>query len=118
MEDLLTTKQLQELLQVDRVTIYRMLKDGRLEGFKVGGQWRFSRQTIEQWLYEKRAPLDPVVSSPDTSVPSSEPQLLSPSCLQAIQDIFAEALQVGAVITSVEGTPLTNVSYACRFCQM
>ncbi|MGD8518216.1 MAG: helix-turn-helix domain-containing protein, partial [Anaerolineae bacterium] len=51
---LLTTRQLQELLQVDRITIYRMLDDGRLEGFKVGGQWRFSRQAIDQWLEERR----------------------------------------------------------------
>lgn len=50
MDDLLTTRQLQELLQVDRITIYRMLNDGRLQGFKVGGQWRFSRQAVELWL--------------------------------------------------------------------
>jgi hypothetical protein len=31
---LLATRQLQELLQVDRITICRMLDDGRLEGFK------------------------------------------------------------------------------------
>ncbi len=49
-DDLLTTKQLRDLLQVDRITIYRMLYDGRLHGFKVGGQWRFSRQEIEAWL--------------------------------------------------------------------
>ena len=118
MEDLLTTKQLQELLQVDRVTIYRMLKDGRLEGFKVGGHWRFSRQGIEQWLHGKQATLDRAVPSPDTPLPSSESQLLSSSCLQAIQGIFAEALEVGAVITSTEGLPLTDVSHSCRFCQM
>ena len=56
--DLLTTRQLQELLQVDRVTIYRMLSDGRLTGFKVGGQWRFSRHEIEKWLQEQRATPD------------------------------------------------------------
>jgi excisionase family DNA binding protein len=118
MEDLLTTKQLQELLQVDRVTIYRMLKEGRLEGFKVGGQWRFSRQAIQQWLQNKQATLDRAVFSTDTPAPSDEPRLLSSSCMQAIQDIFAEALGVGAVITSAEGILLTKVSHPCSFCQM
>lgn len=117
MEDLLTTKQLQEMLQVDRVTIYRMLKEGRLEGFKVGGQWRFSRQAIQQWLKEKQATLDHVVS-PGAPGVDPEPRLLSLSCLQAIQDIFAEAVGVGAVTTSLEGAPLTTVSHACAFCQM
>lgn len=47
MDDLLTTRQLQDLLRVDRITIYRMLNDGRLRGFKVGGQWRFSPREVE-----------------------------------------------------------------------
>ena len=54
---LLTTRQLQDLLQVDRITIYRMLSDGRLQGFKVGGQWRFSRHAIERWLQEQQSSL-------------------------------------------------------------
>jgi excisionase family DNA binding protein len=40
MEDLLATRQPQDILQIDRVTIYRMLEDGRLRGVKVGGKWR------------------------------------------------------------------------------
>jgi excisionase family DNA binding protein len=47
---LLTTKQLQELLSIDRTTVYRMLKDGRLTGIKVGTQWRFSRDEVDALL--------------------------------------------------------------------
>ncbi|MCA9936705.1 MAG: helix-turn-helix domain-containing protein [Anaerolineales bacterium] len=50
MDDLLTTKQVQDLLQVDRTTVYRMLKDGRITGVKVGQQWRFHRQEVENLL--------------------------------------------------------------------
>ena len=67
MDDLLTTRQLQDLLQVDRITIYRMLHDGRLRGFKVGGQWRFSRTAIRSWI-DHRTRAGPVG---DTGVPSS-----------------------------------------------
>jgi excisionase family DNA binding protein len=116
-EDLLTTKQLQDLLQVDRVTIYRMLKEGRLAGFKVGGQWRFSRQTILQWLHEKQVAQEQVASSEMPGL-ATAPQLLSSSCMQAILDIFAEALGVGSVITGLQGTPLTAVSHPCSVCQM
>jgi len=35
-------------LQVDRVTIYRMLEDGRLRGFNVRGEWRFHRHEVER----------------------------------------------------------------------
>ncbi len=32
-----------------RATIYRLLRQGRLPGFRVGADWRFSRAAIEQW---------------------------------------------------------------------
>jgi excisionase family DNA binding protein len=114
-DTLLTTRQLQDLLQVDRITIYRMLKDGRLEGFKVGGQWRFSRHAIERWLRERRADLDvPRPPGPaDELRPSHE--VLPLSC---IQGIFAEALGVGAVTTAVDGTPITPIANICDFCAL
>jgi excisionase family DNA binding protein len=117
-DTLLTTRQLQDLLQVDRITIYRMLNDGRLQGFKVGSQWRFSRQAIEQWLQEQQASLE-VTESPraaDEARPS--PESLPISCIQAIQGIFAEALGVGTITTAVDGAPLTTISNSCKFCNL
>lgn len=117
-DTLLTSRQLQELLQVDRITIYRMLNDGRLQGFKVGGHWRFSRQAIEHWLQEQQASLDmnPPAQPSDQVRPSAE--TLPLSCVQAIQDIFADALEVGTVTTLVDGTPLTTISNSCEFCDL
>jgi excisionase family DNA binding protein len=116
--DLLTTKQLQELLQVDRITIYRMLEDGRLPGFKVGGRWRFSRQEIEGWLLEQRSLSEAsgAVAEPDPLSTYGQPLPLS--CVQAIQGIYAEALGVAAVTTDAEGTPLTAISHSCEFCDL
>ncbi|HKZ25894.1 MAG TPA: helix-turn-helix domain-containing protein [Acidimicrobiia bacterium] len=50
MPALLTTKAVQQLLNVDRSTIYRMAEAGRLPAIKVGRQWRFHTEAIEQWL--------------------------------------------------------------------
>ena len=86
-DDLLTTRQLQELLQVDRVTIYRMLNDGRLHGFKVGGQWRFSRQEIESWLKEQRVDWDQAGNTDRTEHTSRPSRVLSLACVQAILDV-------------------------------
>lgn len=119
MDDLLTTKQLQDLLQVDRVTIYRMLGDGRLRGFKVGGQWRFSRQEIEIWLQEQQHALNGTDAFPpidEMVVPS--PQSLPLSCIQAIQAVCAEALEVAVVATDLKGSPLSEVSNSCDFCSL
>lgn len=119
MEDLLTTRQLQEILQIDRVTIYRMLEDGRLRGFKVGGQWRFSRHDIEAWLQSHRQSksLSDAEPGQDTSAATlSDPLPLA--CIQAIQGIFAEACEVAAITLSTDGTPLTEMSCPCKFCQL
>jgi len=117
-DDLLTTRQLQDLLQVDRITIYRMLSDGRLHGFKVGGQWRFSRREIEKWLQEQShldaMGLPPV---PDGTIDPS-PQSLPISCIKAIQAVCAEALGIASVTIDLEGSPLTEVSNSCDFCSL
>jgi excisionase family DNA binding protein len=115
-DDLLTTKQLQDLLKIDRITIYRMLGDGRLRGFKVGGQWRFPRREIEAWLDgQQGAPgRGPTASSVEGGALPS----LSPSCTQAIQAVCAEALEAAVVVTDPQGLPLTTISNSCAFCDL
>jgi excisionase family DNA binding protein len=46
---ILTVTELSEDLRVDRTTIYRALRGGKLPGFRVGSEWRFHVDTIEQW---------------------------------------------------------------------
>jgi excisionase family DNA binding protein len=118
-DDLLTTKQLQELLQVDRITIYRMLNDGRLQGFKVGGQWRFSHREIEVWLQEQQSKLDGAsMPPPPNGMLAPSPQALPISCIRTIQDVCAEALEIGAVTIDPDGSLLTEVSNSCDFCDL
>lgn len=124
MDELLTSRQLQDLLQVDRITIYRMLNDGRLRGFKVGGQWRFSRQEIERWLQGQRTEVeaydDALLAEGRPAegrlVPSA--QLLPLPCILAIQSVYAEALDVAAVTVDLDGTLLTDVSNSSEFCNL
>ena len=47
MLNLISAKDVQELLQVDRSTVYRMAEDGRLPAIKVGRQWRFEAEAIK-----------------------------------------------------------------------
>jgi excisionase family DNA binding protein len=118
-DDLLTAKQLQDLLRVDRITIYRMLNDGRLRGFKVGGQWRFPRREIETWLQQQQAGRNrtfaPLLQAAGAG-PSSH--VLPMTCIQAIQAVCAEALDVAVVTTGLDGTPLASVSNSCSFCNL
>ncbi len=38
------------LLKVNKWTIYRLVKEGKIPAFKVGKQWRFKRDTLERWM--------------------------------------------------------------------
>lgn len=111
MEALFSAKQVQELLNVDRTTIYRMLKDGRLTGVKVGQHWRFSSREVNDLLSSG------VPRVVDTELPLPA-NVLPLHCMQPVQDVFAEIAEVGSVTTDQEGNPLTRLSNSCDFCKL
>lgn len=45
----MTVNELAEYLRVHRSTIYRLLKKGQLPGFKIGSDWRFNVEVIDEW---------------------------------------------------------------------
>ncbi|MFC1492613.1 PocR ligand-binding domain-containing protein [candidate division KSB1 bacterium] len=110
MDNLLTTKQVIEILKIDRTTVYRMLKDGRLLGVKIGKQWRFSKESVEELVSGGSS-----VSDSETSQPVD---ILPLHCLQPIQDVFAEVAEVGSVTTNVAGFPISNLSNCSDFCSL
>jgi excisionase family DNA binding protein len=98
-DDLLTTRQVLEILKVDRITIYRMLNDGRLKGVKVGQQWRFPRQEIERIAGGALPPPEPVQPETNNTFPTH--------CVQAIQDLFSDVAAISALVIDVDGEPVT-----------
>jgi excisionase family DNA binding protein len=46
---ILTLSELSEHLHVSKTTIYKMLRERKLPGFRVGHEWRFHFDAIEQW---------------------------------------------------------------------
>jgi excisionase family DNA binding protein len=107
---LLTAKQAQELLKVDRTTIYRMLKDGRLNGVKVGHQWRFYTSEVKDLLAGAKR-----LSENEAAI---SVEVLPLQCMQPVQDVFAEIAEIGAVTADKEGKPLTRISNPCDFCKL
>jgi excisionase family DNA binding protein len=43
------------LLRVAARNVYSMARPGQLPAFKVGGQWRFKRVDIDQWIEQRKA---------------------------------------------------------------
>jgi excisionase family DNA binding protein len=121
MDDLLTTRQLMDLLQLDRTTIYRMLNDGRLPAVRVGGQWRFLRQSIEALIQAQTFPASGAERKPAEKIQSpvaANIEVLPLHCLQPIQEVFAQTAGIGSVTTDLDGKPLTSYSNPCAFCSL
>lgn len=53
--EIMSLREVAELLRCNRSTIYRMLKRQEIPGFKVGGDWRFARSEIEAWIARRTA---------------------------------------------------------------
>ena len=48
--EILTLKQVADLLKVTERTIYRLAAAKKIPAFRVGGTWRFSKAEINQWI--------------------------------------------------------------------
>ena len=52
---LITVKEVANYLVVTERTVYRLIKDPSFPAFKVGGQWRFKMELIDDWMRRDRA---------------------------------------------------------------
>ena len=110
----LTSQEMQAMINVDRSTVYRMAEDGRLPGIKVGRQWRFPSDRVSELLgVSATAPARP--AAPPSDEPHHLGRLLVPEVAQSIADLIGDALGVMAVITDMEGRPLTAVANPCGY---
>ena len=91
---LLNARQVQDILHVDRSTVYRMAESGRLPAIRVGGQWRFPAQRIQELAV-------PSPAAPDRRV------------AQAAIDVAADLLGVMMVVTDMDGRPVTRIANPC-----
>jgi excisionase family DNA binding protein len=49
-DEILTIREVAELLKINEKTAYKLAAGGKIPGFKVGGSWRFDRQEISNWI--------------------------------------------------------------------
>ncbi len=108
--DLLTAREVQDVLHIDRSTVYRMADDGRLPAIRVGKQWRFPRDEILALLTQTSP--SAVLDRLPVSRPEGSPRLDTAVATAAI-DVASELLGVMMVITDMTGQPVTHIANPC-----
>ena len=49
-KDILTLKELQELLHIGKNTALRLVQSGEIEAFRVGNRWRVLRESVAKYI--------------------------------------------------------------------
>jgi excisionase family DNA binding protein len=106
-QELLTARQITELLGIDKSTVYRMADDGRLRGVRVGRQWRFPAVGVEDMLQGAGLGADAGAAAPQAHEP------LGGHAADLLLDVLAESLGVMMVLTDLDGHPLSAIANPC-----
>ena len=53
----LTVKEVADYLKVHSFTVYKLLRNQELPGFRIGTDWRFNKERIDQWMADKTKPV-------------------------------------------------------------
>ena len=54
-DSVMTIGELSKYLKISTSTLYKLAKDGRLPGQKVGRHWRFHKDSVDSWLNKQPA---------------------------------------------------------------
>lgn len=47
---IMTLREVARYLGLHVMTVYKLTREGRVPAAKIGGQWRFKRDVLEEWL--------------------------------------------------------------------
>lgn len=118
-QELLTTREVQSLVRLNRVTIYRLIRDGEFPAVKIGGQWRFPRKAIEAWLSGQSSPaqIGPFYERGTSPYPPALDEIFIHSGLKPVLEAFADATGVSVFVVDNQGELLTDCMECYPFCR-
>ena len=54
-DDILTVAEVMDILYVGKNTVYRLLNEGELKGFRIGRTWKITRDSLTSFIMHRRA---------------------------------------------------------------
>ena len=102
-ENLLNIKETALYLRMNKMTVYKLAKEGKIPAFKISSEWRFKQDLIDQWLMGQ---LKDKFESSKLSMgprPAAGKAVLIVDDEQVIRDFFARVLTDYRVLTAASG---------------
>ena len=101
-DNLMDIKETAEYLKMNKMTIYKLAREGRMPAFRVASEWRFRKDLIDRWLISQLKG-KPVEGSMDITEPTGPKTILIVDDEQVILDFFAGTLKEYRLLTAKSG---------------
>ena len=102
---LMDIKQVAEYLQMNKMTVYKLAREGKIPAFKVASEWRFSKELIDKWLMGQlkgqHAAQPPQNDSPLAAGPQKTVLVVDDE--EIIRDFFTRSLKGYRVLAAQSG---------------
>ena len=109
MENLMDIKQMSEYLQMNKMTVYKLAREGRIPAFKVASEWRFRKDLIDSWLMSQLKGKARVEGFGIESRLEAGKTVLVVDDEEVIRDFFTRALTDYRVITAASGEEAVSI---------
>ena len=109
MENLMDIIQVAEYLQMNKMTVYKLARQGKIPAFRVASEWRFKKELIDQWL------MNQLKGKPEIEKLGAEMKsgygktVLVVDDEEVIRDFFIRTLTGYKVLTASSGEEALNI---------
>jgi excisionase family DNA binding protein len=108
-QNLMDIKQTAEYLQMNKMTVYKLAREGKIPAFKVASEWRFRKDLIDEWLMSQLKGKPEVESFRLEAKLETGRTVLIVDDEEVIRDYFKRTLTEYRVLTAATGEEALNI---------
>ncbi|MDP3731893.1 MAG: response regulator [Candidatus Omnitrophota bacterium] len=102
-ENLMDIQQLAEYLQMNKMTVYKLARQGKIPAFKVASEWRFRRDLIDVWVMRQIKDKTDITGLESKVKSLSRKTVLVVDDEEIIRDFFTRTLSEYRVLAATNG---------------
>jgi excisionase family DNA binding protein len=102
-ENLMDIAQIAEYLQMNKMTVYKLARQGKIPAFKVASEWRFRKDLIDKWLMAQLKGKTEVEDLQATAGVTTGKSVLIVDDEAVIRDFFSRLLSNHTILVAASG---------------
>lgn len=108
-DNLMDIKQAAEYLRMNKMTVYKLAREGKIPAFKVASEWRFKKELIDSWLMSQLKGKPGLEGLDMSRAKSGVKTVLVVDDEKFIQDYFEKALPEFRVLKASGGEEALSI---------